>query len=67
MTYTFDAAAEGRLREYLTGKIGQHLGRREQRESFAVYAHGIVGDGERKSVEPIAARKPELVSDIVSL
>jgi SRSO17 transposase len=56
MTYTFDAAAEGRLREYLTGKIGQHLGRREQKESFAIYAHGIVGDGERKSVEPIAAR-----------
>jgi SRSO17 transposase len=56
MTYTFDAAAEGRLRGYLTGKIGQHLGRREQKESFAIYAYGIVGDGERKSVEPIAAR-----------
>ncbi|MGA2450621.1 MAG: IS701 family transposase [Polyangiaceae bacterium] len=56
MTYAFDAEAEGRLREYLFGKIGQHLGRREQRESFAIYAHGIVGDGERKSVEPIAAR-----------
>jgi SRSO17 transposase len=56
MTYTFDAAAEGRLREYLMGKIGRHLSRREQKESFAIYAHGIVGDGERKSVEPIAAR-----------
>ena len=56
MAYTFDAAAEGRLRDYLFGTIGQHLGRREQKESFALYAHGIVGEGERKSVEPIAAR-----------
>ncbi len=56
MAYTFDAAAEGRLRDYLFGRIGRHLGRREQKESFALYAHGIVGEGERKSVEPIAAR-----------
>jgi len=36
--------------------IGSHLPRREQRESFATYFFGILSDGERKSVEPIAAR-----------
>ena len=45
-----------RLDEFLYAKIGSHLARREQKESFALYAYGIVGDGERKSVEPIAAR-----------
>jgi len=37
-------------------QLGTHLPRREQRESFATYAFGILGEGERKSVEPIAAR-----------
>jgi len=37
-------------------RLGRLLARREQRESFALYAHGILTDGERKSVEPIAAR-----------
>lgn len=37
-------------------RIGRHLRRRDQRESFARYAFGILGDGDRKSVEPIAAR-----------
>lgn len=45
-----------RLRAFLYEKIGRHLGRREQKESFANYAMGIVGEGARKSVEPIAAR-----------
>jgi SRSO17 transposase len=51
-----DGAIERRIGEFLEGRIGRHLGRREQRESFAIYAHGILADGERKSVEPIAAR-----------
>jgi SRSO17 transposase len=51
-----DEALGRRLEEFLYDKIGGHLGRREQKESFALYAYGIVGDGERKSVEPIAAR-----------
>jgi SRSO17 transposase len=37
-------------------RIGKHLGRPEQRASFATYAFGILGEGDRKSVEPIAAR-----------
>ena len=56
MAFSNDDAKESRLGEFLNGRIGRHLGRREQRESFALYAHGILADGERKSVEPIAAR-----------
>lgn len=36
--------------------IGDKLGNDSRRRSFAVYAMGILGDGDRKSVEPIAAR-----------
>lgn len=50
-----DSAAVGRLTAYFE-KIGSHLPRREQRESFATYFFGMLSDGERKSVEPIAAR-----------
>ena len=56
MTYAADSAIHGRLRDFLEGRVGRRLARREQKESFATYAHGILGDGERKSVEPIAAR-----------
>lgn len=55
MTYELDLAAKSRLDDYFS-KIGTHLQRREQRESFATYAFGILGEGARKSVEPIAAR-----------
>lgn len=50
-----DAAAEQRLAKYFD-RIGTVLGSPGRRESFAVYAMGIFGDGERKSIEPIAAR-----------
>ena len=56
MAFSEDGAMESRLGEFLNGRIGRHLARREQKESFALYAHGILADGERKSVEPIAAR-----------
>jgi SRSO17 transposase len=56
MAFADDNAVESRLGEFLNGRIGRHLARREQKESFALYAHGILADGERKSVEPIAAR-----------
>lgn len=56
MDYEFDAAAAERLHDFFIRRIGRHLRRREQRESFATYAFGILSDGERKSVEPIAAR-----------
>lgn len=45
-----------RLEAYFQHRIGQHLRDRRKRESFAMYAFGILSDGERKSAEPIAAR-----------
>lgn len=44
-----------RLGAYLDG-LGKHLRDRRQRASFAMYAMGLLTDGERKSMEPIAAR-----------
>lgn len=55
MATLMDAAAEQRLARYFD-QIGEILDGRGRRESFAVYALGIFGDGERKSIEPIAAR-----------
>src|SRR3712207_1817320 len=50
-----EAAVAARLEQYFD-RIGTHLKDWRKRESFAMYAAGILGDGERKSVEPIAAR-----------
>lgn len=55
MPELMNSDAQGRLKGYFD-RVGQVLGRREQRESFAVYATGLLGDGERKSMEPIACR-----------
>jgi len=55
MPQLMDAAAERRLWAYFD-RIGDILGDDARRASFAIYAMGILGDGERKSVEPIAAR-----------
>ena len=55
MPQLVDAASERRLVTYFD-RIGDALGRESRRRSFAVYAMGILGDGERKSIEPIAAR-----------
>ena len=53
--YTMDADAQRRLAKYLD-RIGKILGDPRRCGSFATYAMGLWGDGERKSVEPIAAR-----------
>ena len=50
---SLDAAQ--RLEEYFK-RIGDALGNASRRESFAMYALGLLGEGERKSIEPIAAR-----------
>jgi SRSO17 transposase len=50
-----DAAAQQRLESYFR-TIGEVLGNDSRRGSFAVYAMGLLGDAERKSIEPIAAR-----------
>jgi len=55
MTNLMDVAGQRRLSEFFD-LIGRILGRKGRRESFALYAEGIFGDGERKSIEPIAAR-----------
>jgi SRSO17 transposase len=48
--------AEGaRLQEFLVG-VGEVLGKRGHRASFASYAIGLLGEGDRKSMEPIAMR-----------
>ena len=50
-----DAAVATRLETYFD-RIGAVLANKTRRASFATYAMGLLGDGERKSVEPIAAR-----------
>ena len=50
-----EIAVAARLEQFF-GRIGSHLKDSRKRESFAMYAMGILGDGERKSAEPIAAR-----------
>jgi SRSO17 transposase len=50
-----EIATAYRLEQFFDG-IGKHLKDRRKKESFAMYAFGILGDGERKSAEPIAAR-----------
>jgi SRSO17 transposase len=55
MSYELNRAGQERLEAYFDG-IGGLLRHKPKRESFAMYALGLLGDGERKSVEPIAAR-----------
>jgi len=55
MDIEIDRAATQRLREFLDA-IGVILGTPQRRENFARYALGLIGDGDRKSVEPIVAR-----------
>ncbi|MCK6592706.1 MAG: IS701 family transposase [Polyangiaceae bacterium] len=55
MDYLMDADGERRLGEYFA-EIGEVLKNKKRRASFAVYAMGLLSDGERKSMEPIAAR-----------
>jgi SRSO17 transposase len=55
MAYEMDAGGERRLQAYLD-QIGELLGGSHQRESFAMYAMGLLSESERKSMERIAAR-----------
>lgn len=55
MTQFLDEAGSKRLEKYFD-QIGQVLGDDRRRASFAMYAMGLFGEGDRKSVEPIAAR-----------
>jgi SRSO17 transposase len=53
--YVMDAAAVTRMQQYFAD-VGKVLGNKHRRASFATYAMGLLSEGERKSVEPIAAR-----------
>lgn len=55
MTYELDVEARRRLKEYFDG-IGDVLGHESRRQSFAMYALGLLSEGERKSMEPMAAK-----------
>ena len=55
MTFTVNKGTQERMTKYLED-VGEVLGNKKRRESFAIYAMGLFGDSERKSVEPIAAR-----------
>src|SRR5689334_11321066 len=55
MRHLIELSGVQRLEEYFR-RIGDVLGEDSRRGSFAIYAMGLLGDGERKSVEPIAAR-----------
>lgn len=55
MGISLDQASKRRVQEYFD-HIGSVLGRKERRASFAVYATGILAEGERKSIEPMACR-----------
>lgn len=54
MGHDLDSDARARLGQYI-GKLGTLLKDRRKRESFAIYAAGVLGTAERKSVEPIAS------------
>lgn len=53
--FLLDTSGQERLIEYFD-LIGDALGLDERRASYAVYAMGLFGDGDRKSMEPISAR-----------
>jgi len=55
LEYAMDEHAAARVAGYFDG-IGEHLRLPQHRESFATYAFGILAEGDRKSVEPIAAK-----------
>src|SRR5665213_622813 len=58
------AAAERRLTSFLEGLVPL-LGRAERRHWATLYVRGLLLDGERKSIEPMAARLPG--ADVQSL
>ena len=61
--FELDHESQQRLDDYFSS-IGDVLELDERRASFAVYAMGLIGEGDRKSMEPIAARadpRPHLI------
>jgi SRSO17 transposase len=55
MEYSMGTEGEHRLRQFFD-RVGDVLSNKRRRASFAMYALGLLSEGERKSMEPIAAR-----------
>jgi SRSO17 transposase len=55
MAYEMNADAERRLERYFD-QMGEQIGDKHRRASFAMYAMGLLSESERKSMEPLAAR-----------
>lgn len=55
MDASTEAETRGRWNAYVD-VLGRELRDKRQRASFALYALGLLSDGERKSMEPLAAR-----------
>src|SRR5688572_4350065 len=55
MDASTEAETRGRWNAYVD-ELGRDLRDKRQRASFALYALGLLSDGERKSMEPLAAR-----------
>lgn len=56
MATELDDAATERLDRYFQLIAARHLKDRRKRESFSIYAYGLLGESDRKSVEPLAAQ-----------
>jgi SRSO17 transposase len=57
---------DGELREYLDSMISG-MGRTERRAAMAAYVLGLLLDGERKSIQPIAARLVDDASEVEAM
>lgn len=66
MSYEMDGGAQEHLQQYFN-LIGDVLVEPRRRASYAMYAMGLFGDGERKSMEPIAAKACGSAEDIDAL
>src|SRR5208283_2355581 len=62
MTYEAGAPELARLESYIE-RVTSSLRDHRSRSSFAVYAFGLLTEGERKSMEPMAARMCECPDD----
>src|SRR5579859_542517 len=55
MGHPFNSDCAKRLKAFMD-TVGEALGSDERRAAFAMYAHGLMSESPRKSIEPIAAR-----------
>ena len=56
MEFMVDDGVQRRADDFFMTRIGSVLRNKKRKASFSLYVRGLIGDGDRKSVEPIAAR-----------